>query len=112
MVTKWGTNSTGLNNRVDSNEVIGMKDDKLLSELMEIHSRITHLKYEWTKRFVQIGCDWFWEFFAWIFRKRDGELSIRQKELQLEYRHAQLKEQLNVRLSCGSEWTEEKPLND
>ncbi|XP_031626957.1 F-actin-monooxygenase Mical isoform X3 [Contarinia nasturtii] len=62
---------------VDSNEVIGMKDDKLLSELMEIHSRITHLK------------------------KRDGELGIRQKELQLEYRHAQLKEQLNVRLSCG-----------
>lgn len=36
-------------------------------------------------------------------RKRDGELSIRQKELQLEYRHAQLKEQLNVRLSSGSE---------
>lgn len=39
----------------------------------------------------------------YCYRKRDGELSIRQKELQLEYRHAQLKEQLNVRLSCGSE---------
>lgn len=44
-----------------------------------------------------------------IFRKRDGELSIRQKELQLEYRHAQLKEQLNVRLSSGSEWTKPNP---
>lgn len=38
-------------------------------------------------------------------RKRDGELSIRQKELQLEHRHAQLKEQLSARLSCGSEYS-------
>lgn len=29
-----------------SSDVIGMKDDKLLSELMDIHSRITQLKYE------------------------------------------------------------------
>lgn len=41
---------------------------------------------------------------CYVYRKRDGELGIRQKELQLEYRHAQLKEQLNVRLSCGSEF--------
>lgn len=34
-------------------------------------------------------------------RKRDEELEIRSKELQLEHRHAQLKEELNVRLSCG-----------
>lgn len=38
-------NCTPITNRVDSNEVIGLKDDKLLSELMEIHSRITKLKY-------------------------------------------------------------------
>lgn len=43
----------------------------------------------------------YWTIFS---RKRDGELSIRQKELQLEHRHAQLKEQLSARLSCGSEF--------
>jgi len=37
-------------------------------------------------------------------RKRDEELTIRQQELQLEYRHAQLKEELNLRLSCNSEY--------
>lgn len=37
-------------------------------------------------------------------RKRDDELNIRQKELKLEHRHAQLKEQLNIRLSTGSEF--------
>lgn len=42
--------------------------------------------------------------FFYCTRKRDGELSIRQKELQLEHRHAQLKEQLSARLSCGSEF--------
>lgn len=38
------------------------------------------------------------------FRKRDDELGIRQQELKLEHRHAQLKEQLNTRLSCSSEY--------
>lgn len=37
-----------------------------------------------------------------INRKRDEELGIRQQELQLEHRHAQLKEELNLRLSCNS----------
>ncbi|XP_043863891.1 F-actin-monooxygenase Mical isoform X7 [Drosophila mojavensis] len=52
-------------------------DDKLLKELLEIWRNITALK------------------------KRDEELTIRQQELQLEYRHAQLKEELNLRLSCN-----------
>lgn len=39
-----------------------------------------------------------------IRRKRDDELGIRQQELKLEHRHAQLKEQLNTRLSCSSEY--------
>lgn len=38
----------------------------------------------------------------WLSRKRDEELTIRQQELQLEHRHAQLKEQLNMRLSTSS----------
>lgn len=38
------------------------------------------------------------------FRKRDEELGIRQQELQLEHRHAQLKEELNMRLSCNSKY--------
>lgn len=37
-----------------------------------------------------------------LCRKHDEELTIRQQELQLEYRHAQLKEELNLRLSCNS----------
>ncbi|KAH8330537.1 hypothetical protein KR067_004716, partial [Drosophila pandora] len=52
-------------------------DEKLLKELLEIWRNITALK------------------------KRDEELAIRQQELQLEYRHAQLKEELNLRLSCN-----------
>uniref|UniRef100_A0A1A9VGD2 F-actin monooxygenase n=1 Tax=Glossina austeni TaxID=7395 RepID=A0A1A9VGD2_GLOAU len=56
---------------------IGSDDEKLLKELLEIWRNITQLK------------------------KRDEELSIRQQELQLEHRHAQLKEELNLRLSCN-----------
>ncbi|KAL9897755.1 molecule interacting with CasL isoform 4-T10 [Glossina fuscipes fuscipes] len=56
---------------------IGNDDEKLLKELLEIWRNITQLK------------------------KRDEELSIRQQELQLEHRHAQLKEELNLRLSCN-----------
>ncbi|XP_030375845.1 F-actin-monooxygenase Mical isoform X2 [Scaptodrosophila lebanonensis] len=52
-------------------------DEKLLKELLEIWRNITALK------------------------KRDEELGIRQQELQLEYRHAQLKEELNLRLSSN-----------
>nr|XP_036225155.1 F-actin-monooxygenase Mical isoform X23 [Bactrocera oleae] len=54
---------------------IGSNDEKLLKELLEIWRNIKQLK------------------------KRDEELSIRQQELQLEHRHAQLKEELNLRLS-------------
>lgn len=39
-----------------------------------------------------------------VYRKRDEELTIRQQELQLEHRHAQLKEQLNLRLSTSSKF--------
>lgn len=56
---------------------MGASDEKLLKELLEIWRNITQLK------------------------KRDEELGIRQKELQLEHRHAQLKEELNNRLSCS-----------
>ena len=59
---------------------IGNSDEKLMKELLEILRKITQLK------------------------KSDEELSIRQKELQLEHRHAQLKEELNMRLSCSSEY--------
>lgn len=53
-------------------------DQELLKELFEIWRQVTKLK------------------------KHDEELVIRQKELQLEHRHAQLKEQLELRLSCNS----------
>ncbi|XP_053945581.1 F-actin-monooxygenase Mical isoform X3 [Anastrepha ludens] len=56
---------------------IGSNDEKLLKELLEIWRNIKQLK------------------------KRDEELGIRQQELQLEHRHAQLKEELNLRLSCN-----------
>ncbi|XP_017483738.1 PREDICTED: protein-methionine sulfoxide oxidase Mical isoform X5 [Rhagoletis zephyria] len=56
---------------------IGSNDEKLLKELLEIWRKIKQLK------------------------KRDEELGIRQQELQLEHRHAQLKEELNLRLSCN-----------
>lgn len=55
-------------------------DRVLLEELFEIWRKITQLK------------------------KRDEELNIRQQELQLEHRHAQLKEQLDLRLSCNSKF--------
>uniref|UniRef100_A0A336MWJ0 F-actin monooxygenase n=1 Tax=Culicoides sonorensis TaxID=179676 RepID=A0A336MWJ0_CULSO len=55
----------------------GATDRVLLEELFEIWRKITQLK------------------------KRDEELNIRQQELQLEHRHAQLKEQLDLRLSCN-----------
>ncbi|XP_023308922.2 F-actin-monooxygenase Mical isoform X6 [Lucilia cuprina] len=61
----------------DSTTNVGSSDEKLLKELLEIWRNITQLK------------------------KRDEELGIRQKELQLEHRHAQLKEELNLRLSCS-----------
>lgn len=53
-------------------------DEEVLKELLDIWRNITQLK------------------------KRDEELSIRQQELQLEHRHAQLKEELSIRLSCSS----------
>jgi hypothetical protein len=56
---------------------IGRSDEVLLKELLEIWRHITQLK------------------------KRDEELSIRQQELQLEHRHAELKEELHMRLSCS-----------
>ena len=59
---------------------IGSSDEDLLKELLDIWRNITQLK------------------------KRDEELIIRQQELQLEHRHAQLKEKLSDRLSCSSEW--------
>jgi hypothetical protein len=58
---------------------IGSSDEDMLKDLLEIWRNITQLK------------------------KRDEELIIRQQELQLEHRHAQLKEELSVRLSCSSE---------
>ncbi|KAM7360809.1 molecule interacting with CasL isoform 2-T2 [Cochliomyia hominivorax] len=61
----------------DCSSNVGSNDEKLLKELLEIWRNITHLK------------------------KRDEELGIRQQELQLEHRHAQLKEELNLRLSCN-----------
>lgn len=63
---------------------IGSTDEDLLKELLEIWRNITQLK------------------------KRDEELIIRQQELQLEHRHAQLKEELSVRLSCSSKFTNRK----
>ncbi|XP_012156083.1 F-actin-monooxygenase Mical isoform X10 [Ceratitis capitata] len=60
---------------LDTTTNIGSNDEKLLKELLEIWRNIKQLK------------------------KRDEELDIRQQELQLEHRHAQLKEELNLRLS-------------
>ncbi|CAD6995031.1 unnamed protein product [Ceratitis capitata] len=60
---------------LDTTTNIGSNDEKLLKELLEIWRNIKQLK------------------------KRDDELDIRQQELQLEHRHAQLKEELNLRLS-------------
>lgn len=57
---------------------IGSSDEEMLKDLLDIWRNITQLK------------------------KRDEELIIRQKELQLEHRHSQLKEELAVRLSCSS----------
>uniref|UniRef100_A0A1I8PQX2 F-actin monooxygenase n=1 Tax=Stomoxys calcitrans TaxID=35570 RepID=A0A1I8PQX2_STOCA len=62
---------------LESTNNVGSNDEKLLKELLEIWRNITQLK------------------------KRDEELGIRQQELQLEHRHAQLKEELNMRLSCN-----------
>ncbi|XP_075163155.1 molecule interacting with CasL [Haematobia irritans] len=62
---------------MESTNAVGSNDEKLLKELLEIWRNITQLK------------------------KRDEELGIRQQELQLEHRHAQLKEELNLRLSCN-----------
>lgn len=59
---------------------IGSTDEELLKDLLEIWRSITQLK------------------------KRDEELTIRQQELQLEHRHAQLKEELSMRLSCSSKF--------
>uniref|UniRef100_A0A182UUU9 BMERB domain-containing protein n=1 Tax=Anopheles merus TaxID=30066 RepID=A0A182UUU9_ANOME len=56
---------------------LGANDEGLVKEWLDIMSSITRLKV------------------------RDDELSIRQQELQLEHRHAQLKEELNMRLSYG-----------
>jgi hypothetical protein len=68
--------------KVPANESsFGADDELLLKELLDIMNNITGLKV------------------------RDDELSIRQQELQLEHRHAQLKEELNMRLSCSSECT-------
>lgn len=53
-------------------------DEEFLKELLDIWRSITQLK------------------------RRDEELIIRQQELQLEHRHAQLKEELSIRLSCSS----------
>jgi hypothetical protein len=59
---------------------IGSSDEELLKELLDIWRNITQLK------------------------RRDEELIIRQQELQLEHRHAQLKEELSIRLSCSSKF--------
>lgn len=58
----------------------GNANEDFLKELMDIWSKITDLK------------------------RRDEELIIRLQELQLEHRHAQLKEELSVRLSCSSKF--------
>lgn len=75
-----GQNMEQLNESSLSN--IGCSDEDLLKELMDVWRNITQLK------------------------KRDEELIIRQQELQLEHRHAQLKEELSVRLSCSSKLVE------
>ncbi|XP_037946356.1 F-actin-monooxygenase Mical isoform X3 [Teleopsis dalmanni] len=74
-----GEEQQNLENLEASNN-IGNSDEKLLKELLEIWRNVTQLK------------------------RRDEELGIRQQELQLEHRHAQLKEELNSRLSNCSEY--------
>lgn len=71
-------NSESLNVAISSSNE--KSDDELLKELLEVWHFITSLK------------------------KRDEELIIRQQELQLEHRHAQLKEELSIRLSCSSKF--------
>lgn len=73
-----GQNIENLNE--SSLSTIGSSDEELMKELLDVWRSITQLK------------------------KRDEELIIRQQELQLEHRHAQLKEELSVRLSCSSEF--------
>ncbi|KAL9703309.1 hypothetical protein quinque_006827 [Culex quinquefasciatus] len=58
-------------------ENLGANDEGLVKEWLELMRSITRHKV------------------------RDEELTIRQQELQLEHRHAQLKEELNMRLSCS-----------
>lgn len=65
---------------------IGSSDEELLKDLLDIWRNITQLK------------------------RRDEELIIRQQELQLEHRHAQLKEELSIRLSCSSEFKKDLTL--
>ncbi|KAH8354399.1 hypothetical protein KR084_009916, partial [Drosophila pseudotakahashii] len=72
-------------------------DEKLLKELLEIWRNITALKWVNLLSYPSKGAN----VTNFAFRKRDEELTIRQQELQLEYRHAQLKEELNLRLSCN-----------
>ena len=71
-----GQNIEQLNETSLSN--IGSSDEEYLKALLDIWRHITQLK------------------------RRDEELIIRQQELQLEHRHAQLKEELSIRLSCSS----------
>ncbi|KAL7016515.1 hypothetical protein ACKWTF_010045 [Chironomus riparius] len=70
-----GQNTEQLNE--SSHSQVGATDEELLKELLDIWRSITQMK------------------------KRDEELIIRQQELQLEHRHAQLKEELSIRLSCS-----------
>lgn len=76
MLRGEGQNMDQLND--SSLSSIGSSDEDLVKELLDVWRHITQLK------------------------KRDEELIIRQQELQLEHRHAQLKEKLSVRLSCSS----------
>ena len=73
-----GQNTEQLNE--SSHSQVGASDEELLKELLDIWRSITQMK------------------------KRDEELIIRQQELQLEHRHAQLKEELSIRLSCSSKF--------
>ena len=73
-----GQNTEQLNE--SSHSQVGATDEELLKELLDIWRSITQMK------------------------KRDEELIIRQQELQLEHRHAQLKEELSIRLSCSSKF--------
>lgn len=73
-----GQNTEQLNE--SSHSQVEASDEELLKELLDIWRSITQMK------------------------KRDEELIIRQQELQLEHRHAQLKEELSIRLSCSSKF--------